>query len=83
MRMDVGTMLSALANTSWYPIFASKTMLTGEPNDEREQERLDVVHHWYRVTLKGELFRAPITANPQKVLDIGTGTGIWAIDFAE
>jgi ubiquinone/menaquinone biosynthesis C-methylase UbiE len=32
--------------------------------------------------LKGELIRAPVT-NPQRVLDIGTGTGIWAIDYAE
>lgn len=32
--------------------------------------------------LKGELFKAPVK-NPQKVLDLGTGTGIWAIEFAE
>lgn len=32
--------------------------------------------------LKGDLFKAPIK-NPQKVLDLGTGTGIWAIEFAE
>lgn len=29
------------------------------------------------------LFRAPITKNPQRVLDMGTGTGIWALDFAD
>jgi len=28
------------------------------------------------------LYAAPLD-NPQKVLDVGTGTGIWAIDFAE
>jgi hypothetical protein len=54
-----------------------------QPNDEKEQERLDMVHHWYRLTLRGALFRAPIVKNPQKVLDIGTGTGIWAIEFGE
>ena len=32
--------------------------------------------------LKGKLFKAPVK-NPQKVLDLGTGTGIWAIEFAE
>ncbi|KAL2797379.1 methyltransferase [Aspergillus keveii] len=32
--------------------------------------------------LNGELHRAPIK-NPGRVLDIGTGTGIWAIDFAD
>jgi hypothetical protein len=31
---------------------------------------------------KGELCRAPIK-NPKRVLDLGTGTGIWALDFAE
>lgn len=31
---------------------------------------------------RGALHRAPID-EPQRVLDIGTGTGIWAIDFAE
>jgi ribosomal protein L11 methylase PrmA len=32
--------------------------------------------------LKGELLRAPVR-NPKRVLDLGTGTGIWAIDYAE
>lgn len=39
-------------------------------------------HHIYSLLLKGELIRAPVTA-PQRVLDLGTGTGIWAIDYAE
>jgi SAM-dependent methyltransferase len=53
------------------------------PNDEREQERLDLHHHVFRLTLGGRLFRAPIKSNPQRVLDFGTGTGIWAMDFAD
>jgi ribosomal protein L11 methylase PrmA len=32
--------------------------------------------------LKGELLRAPVKS-PKRVLDLGTGTGIWAIDYAE
>jgi 2-polyprenyl-3-methyl-5-hydroxy-6-metoxy-1,4-benzoquinol methylase len=52
------------------------------PNDEQEQDRLDLSHHIYRMLLNGELHRAPIK-NPGRVLDIGTGTGIWAIDFAD
>ena len=33
--------------------------------------------------LGDRLFWAPITPTPVKVLDLGTGTGIWAIDFAD
>lgn len=52
------------------------------PNDEREQDRLDLYHHMFLLILGGKLHTAPLE-NPQKVLDVGTGTGIWAIDFAE
>ncbi|CZR66302.1 related to methyltransferase [Phialocephala subalpina] len=55
------------------------------PNDEREQDRLDLQHHLFLLTLSGELYAAPIHDIPgglHNVLDIATGTGIWAIDFA-
>ncbi|KAJ5978933.1 hypothetical protein N7501_002275 [Penicillium viridicatum] len=52
------------------------------PNDEREQDRLDLSHHIYLMLLKGELFQAPIK-NPKRVLDLGTGTGLWAIEYAD
>lgn len=52
------------------------------PNDESEQDRLDLYHHIWSMVLKGELHTAPLD-NPQQILDIGTGTGIWAIDMAE
>ncbi|RSL49825.1 hypothetical protein CEP54_012244 [Fusarium duplospermum] len=53
------------------------------PNDDTEQDRMDLAHHISRLLLGGELFRAPIAENPQRVLDLGTGTGIWAMDFAD
>ncbi|KAL2004683.1 hypothetical protein VTN00DRAFT_3211 [Thermoascus crustaceus] len=53
------------------------------PNDDEEQDRMDLLNHIYRLTLGGNLHLAPIGPNPQRVLDIGTGTGIWAIQFAE
>jgi methylase of polypeptide subunit release factors len=40
------------------------------------------LHHIYTLILGGEIHTAPIK-NPQSVLDIGTGTGIWAVEFAE
>lgn len=33
--------------------------------------------------LGDRLFEAPITSSPGEVLDVGTGTGIWAIDMAD
>ena len=52
------------------------------PNDEKEQDRLDLFHHLFLSLLGGRLWTAPL-GNPHRVLDVGTGTGIWAIDFAE
>ena len=52
------------------------------PNDEGEQERLDFYHHMFLQLLGGKLYSAPLQ-NPQRVLDVGTGTGIWAIEFSE
>ena len=57
-------------------------VLTSQPNDEQEQDRLDLSHHIYKMLFQGALHRAPVK-DPRRVLDIGTGTGIWAIDFAE
>lgn len=53
------------------------------PNDEQEQDRLDLLHHIFLLILGGKLYDAPLPPSPQRVLDIGTGTGIWAIDFAD
>ncbi|CAK7217211.1 hypothetical protein SEUCBS140593_003132 [Sporothrix eucalyptigena] len=83
------------------------------PNDEQEQNRLDLQHAIAKHVLGGALGIAPPNEKPasteafaeaseastsgptsgpsgpsgpseaHRVLDIGTGTGIWAIDFAE
>ncbi|KAH6972746.1 S-adenosyl-L-methionine-dependent methyltransferase [Ilyonectria sp. MPI-CAGE-AT-0026] len=53
------------------------------PNDEEEQNRMDLGHHIYSLVLGGKMNLAPLSDKPQRVLDIGTGTGIWAIDFAD
>lgn len=41
------------------------------------------LHHIFKLVLRGNLFKAPITEPLQQVLDFGTGTGIWAIDLAD
>ncbi|EGE84035.2 hypothetical protein BDDG_06980 [Blastomyces dermatitidis ATCC 18188] len=53
------------------------------PNDETEQDRLDLLHHVFLLLNDGKLLRAPISPIPQRALDIGTSTGIWALDFAD
>ncbi|KAI5856130.1 S-adenosyl-L-methionine-dependent methyltransferase [Tricharina praecox] len=53
------------------------------PNDEKEQDRLDMYHHLQLLLLKGALHVAPIAEKPQHILDCGTGTGIWALDAGE
>ncbi|KAH9222060.1 S-adenosyl-L-methionine-dependent methyltransferase [Leptodontidium sp. 2 PMI_412] len=55
----------------------------GLPIDEEELDRIDMSHAKYVMLLEKKLFLAPITESPQKILDIGTGTGIWAIEMAE
>lgn len=52
-------------------------------NDEEANEHYDICHVLYTKTFNGRLFLAPINPNPSQVLDLGTGTGIWAIDFAD
>ncbi|MCJ1434852.1 hypothetical protein MMC27_004222 [Xylographa pallens] len=53
------------------------------PNDEIETDRLDLQHHVWRLTLNGALYLSPISDSIASVLDVGTGTGIWAIEFAQ
>jgi hypothetical protein len=67
------------------------------PNDQEEQERLgayigcgsldlkvtpnlDLQHHLFLLTFDG-LHIAPLPPAVHNVLDMGTGTGLWAIEF--
>ncbi|KAH8649478.1 LaeA-like protein [Tricladium varicosporioides] len=59
------------------------------PCDEVEMDRLDIYHKFFQVA-RGDvlpgvplLHSAPIPEHAPRILDVGTGTGIWAIDMAE
>ncbi|EEH45933.2 uncharacterized protein PADG_02083 [Paracoccidioides brasiliensis Pb18] len=53
------------------------------PNDKREQDRMDLQHFIYCRVLDGRLHCAPLKRDPGRVLDLGTGTGSWAVEFAD
>ncbi|KAK6604739.1 hypothetical protein ACHAO1_007197 [Botrytis cinerea] len=53
------------------------------PIDKFEQDRLDLQHKMLTVTLYEKLYLAPINPEEMKhVLDVGTGHGTWAAEFA-
>ncbi|KAI1071379.1 hypothetical protein LB507_011687, partial [Fusarium sp. FIESC RH6] len=56
------------------------------PNDEAERERLDLQHNLFLLTFEKKLGFAPPNlpdSQVKRVLDLGTGTGIWAIEFGD
>ncbi|CAK7565559.1 MAG: hypothetical protein SEPTF4163_003476 [Sporothrix epigloea] len=53
------------------------------PDDDMEQSREDMKHSMMLELTDGKLFYAPVGDHPQQILDIGTGTGIWAIEVGD
>ncbi|KXH45424.1 UMTA protein [Colletotrichum nymphaeae SA-01] len=56
------------------------------PNDETEIDRLDMQHEIFYLTWDGKLGVTPPCepdAKVGRVLDLGTGSGLWAIEFGD
>ncbi|KAK3318288.1 S-adenosyl-L-methionine-dependent methyltransferase [Apodospora peruviana] len=53
------------------------------PNDDAEYNREALRHIMLKELLGGKLYLAPIGDNVQKVIDLGTGFGDWAIEVGE
>jgi hypothetical protein len=43
----------------------------------------DLQHHLFVMSLRGALHLAPVKEGLRNVLDVATGTGVWAIEFGE
>lgn len=52
------------------------------PNDEQQLQSVDITHHYLTILLDNKLFLAPISPYVQTVLDVGTGSGIWAMQVS-
>ena len=52
------------------------------PNDEAEQTRLTIAHQAHLPILDGRLTASHIPQNTRRVLDVGAGTGEWALSMA-
>ncbi|KAL2012009.1 hypothetical protein VTN00DRAFT_4727 [Thermoascus crustaceus] len=52
------------------------------PNDEQELDRMDMQHHLFKTVHHGRIFFSPVQ-NPLRILDIGTGSGIWPIELVQ
>ncbi|KAK5131068.1 hypothetical protein LTR08_001354 [Meristemomyces frigidus] len=55
----------------------------GLPRDEDEKDRIDMAHEKYFLLLEQKRYLAPIGPDLEQILDLGTGTGIWAMDIAD
>ncbi|CCE32993.1 uncharacterized protein CPUR_06916 [Claviceps purpurea 20.1] len=54
------------------------------PNDEQQLASEEIRHHYLTILLNDQLFLAPLEKERiDRVLDVGTGSGIWAIEFAD
>jgi hypothetical protein len=64
-------------NGRTYPAYGQNEY--GLPIDEMEMDRNDLQHCKFGLILGDRLHLAPIRDDPSRILDLGTGSGIWAM----
>ncbi|KAK7398011.1 hypothetical protein QQX98_012619 [Neonectria punicea] len=53
------------------------------PVDEEQQESQEPLHYCFLLLMDDQLFQAPINETSPLILDIGAGTGTWAVNMAD
>lgn len=53
-----------------------------KPNDEDEIQRVSKAYYAVKLKMNKRNYYAPVV-NPTKILDIGTGSGLWCVDVAK
>ena len=48
-----------------------------------EMDKMDIQHMFFTLIRSNRYLASPLDTNQPRVMDLGTGTGIWAIDMAE
>jgi len=73
-----------IENGRRYHAYQSDIAKYAFPNDQREMERLDLFHGIFYRIMGNRLFYSPLQPGKlHHVLDLGTGTGAWALDLAD
>ena len=85
-RLKANAMPQAWARTPQLPISPEKrTYLVDTPyllpKDTQEDQRLNFQHHVLYRTISNH-YLAPLAATTTRILDVGTGTGIWPAEMA-
>jgi hypothetical protein len=76
LTQDMDNKVNLILQALRYP--ADRNSEYGLPIDEKELDRIDMSHAKYYILLDKKRFLAPIK-NPQKVLDLGCGTGLTSL----
>ncbi|OTA92936.1 hypothetical protein M434DRAFT_313169 [Hypoxylon sp. CO27-5] len=74
-----------LENMPFIEAFGHHYHISGKiflPFDEPERKRLEVQHRLYRHCLDGALTSTRLPLDIAQIVDLGTGTGVWAIEMA-